>query len=638
MRKALLFLVISLLAVQLPAGNELTLSGTVKSQSGRPLAGVEVISYYKQSHYSAVSDRNGHYMISLPSPGNVTITYKYYVETDTTEKELPIKDNFTKDITVPDSVIYKTTVAGKIKRNYGKVNTLIPKPRRFDLPPGVEVEEMSKSPRPMVSAFATESEISPVDGSAGTKITTDYIEVVEERLEEKTVLGSASGFERQAGQLTSGEVNDFRKWGLWNDLSGDEFSQFSSKWKITPRHRYTVQLLTRDSRPNPDAEVHLLNSQRDTLWSARTDNTGKAELWQGIFNENEESGLSIVYDNKGNTIYADAEKFEDRINIIRSDSYCEMPGSMDILFAVDATGSMGDEIDYLKAELKDIITRAAEKSDLDIRLGSLFYRDIGDDILLEKSELSEVIDKTRDFINKQYARGGGDMPEAVDIALRSAVNEFEWSKKAIARIMFLILDAELHTKPENLARLRETTALASKMGIRIVPLACSGIEKNAEYLLRSLALATNGTYVFLTDDSGIGESHIKPSTDKYDVEFMNDLFVRIIEQFSTVPGCENEIDAEGIAGKILNKDENPFTDESLLKCWPNPCKGELNVEFMDGIEELFLTDIGGKILSRISYRSGGRELINLRDYPSGIYFLKYRSKDKWGTEKIVLLR
>src|SRR6185436_20046360 len=78
---------------------------------------------------------------------------------------------------------------------------------------------------------------------------------------------------------------------------------------------------------------------------------------------------------------------------------------------------------------------------------------------------------------------------------------------------------------------------ATAKGIRIIPVTCSGIDKSTEYLLRSFALATNGTYVFLTDHSGIGYHHIEPTTDKYDVELLNDIFFRVIYNFSHTMEC-----------------------------------------------------------------------------------------------------
>lgn len=72
---------------------------------------------------------------------------------------------------------------------------------------------------------------------------------------------------------------------------------------------------------------------------------------------------------------------------------------------------------------------------------------------------------------------------------------------------------------------------AAEKGIRIVPVAASGVDKSCEYLLRSMALKTGGTYTFLTNDSGIGYDHIEPTIGSYDVEKLNDMMVRIVGEY-----------------------------------------------------------------------------------------------------------
>ena len=79
---------------------------------------------------------------------------------------------------------------------------------------------------------------------------------------------------------------------------------------------------------------------------------------------------------------------------------------------------------------------------------------------------------------------------------------------------------------------------AAAQGIRIIPIAASGIDKSTEYLMRAMALATNGTYLFLTDDSGVGNPHSKPTTDKYEVELLNSLLIKVISKFTQVNTCE----------------------------------------------------------------------------------------------------
>ena len=50
---------------------------------------------------------------------------------------------------------------------------------------------------------------------------------------------------------------------------------------------------------------------------------------------------------------------------------------------VDATGSMGDELAYLKTELTDVIQQTqAKHKDLTIHLGSVVYRDHGEELSL----------------------------------------------------------------------------------------------------------------------------------------------------------------------------------------------------------------------------------------------------------------
>ena len=66
--------------------------------------------------------------------------------------------------------------------------------------------------------------------------------------------------------------------------------------------------------------------------------------------------------------------------------------------------------------------------------------------------------------------------------------------------------------------------------------------------MRTFVLLTNGTYTFLTDDSGIGNSHIKPTIDSYEVEKLNDLLLRLILQRAVLPEC-----IAGISNDNINK-------------------------------------------------------------------------------------
>ena len=114
-------------------------------------------------------------------------------------------------------------------------------------------------------------------------------------------------------------------------------------------------------------------------------------------------------------------------------------------------------------------------------------------------------------------------------ALKSAVSH-NWDEDSV-KVMFLVLDAPPHGDVQIIDETVKYVGEAAEKGIRIVPVAASGVDKSCEYLLRSMALKTGGTYTFLTNDSGIGYDHIEPTIGSYDVEKLNDMMVRIVGEY-----------------------------------------------------------------------------------------------------------
>jgi hypothetical protein len=89
----------------------------------------------------------------------------------------------------------------------------------------------------------------------------------------------------EAGTLTAGEQNDFGKWNLWTDIAENDLKKHQDEWKIYPLERFTVQVINSKNNPVIDCSVELLNDLGKTLWLAKTDNTGKAELWDNLFKQ-----------------------------------------------------------------------------------------------------------------------------------------------------------------------------------------------------------------------------------------------------------------------------------------------------------------------------------------------------------------
>lgn len=487
--------------------------------------------------------------------------------------------------------------------------------------------------------------------------------------------------EQSAGTLTAGELNDFAKWNLWQDLSKSELNVYTKNWKISPNRRVSVLVTNTEEYPVVNAKVSIKKGD-DLIWTAHTDNTGRAELWISLMQE-----VKLNMEDVSLHIDADAEHFEVKdlvemstgINHVALPLGCNAPYQMDIAFVVDATGSMGDEINYLKAELKDVINSVQkDNAQLQINLGSVFYKDVTDEYVTRMSPLSDNIETTVNFIAEQYASGGGDFPEAVDSAVSHAVNGFDWSESARARLMFLILDAPPHNDAESVNRIKAATEKAAAKGIRIIPVVGSGIDKSTEYLMRSMALATNGSYVFLTDHSGVGGSHIKPSTDEYEVTYLNGLLKEVISRYTDVVECHedpktpkdlastnrNVIDhvitnegklgldkeektviknkvilANGEAVKPAEKPDNHFKEtltEKGVAVYPNPTLGPANIQFKQKVEEIFLADANGKFLRRYNTQNLDYFTIDISEFPGGTYFVAYMDNDQLKSEKLIL--
>lgn len=347
----------------------------------------------------------------------------------------------------------------------------------------------------------------------------------------------------RAGQLTAGEWSDLSEWKFWNSvIASKDWSKMVEHWGFGKGQRISVRV-DNGSQPIPDAEVKLLDKNGKLLWTSRTDNFGRAELFTGLDKENEDGPYEVVASAGGQ------ETSLGGVDPSREQSPSESPlfarlrlnpekiNTVDVMFVVDATGSMGDELNYIKAELESVIDRVQTEMEnaYTIRVASNVYRDQGDEYVVRSHPFSENVKDVAMFLRSQRAGGGGDTPEAVEEALEDAIDKHQWSSSAQSRFLFLVLDAPPHHTPERLEKLRELTKKAAAKGIRVIPVSGSGVDKDTEFLMRFMAIHTGGTYAFLTDHSGIGESHIEPTIGNYAVEYLDDLIVRLIVQYTKQP-------------------------------------------------------------------------------------------------------
>lgn len=332
----------------------------------------------------------------------------------------------------------------------------------------------------------------------------------------------------QAGLLTGGEWNDNAHWSDWQALytTHNDWASYKKAWKNEADHRIAVKV-TSNGEPLEGAKV----SCGSAIASAVTDNKGMAYLfYPEIDGATQEITVDFCGSKKTLGGVNGSAELECDLGTVGKD---EVAKSLDLMIMCDTTGSMGDELEYLKVELESIVRKIqSDNGNMTVRTSVNFYRDDGDEYVVRQFPFTDDIEKSAEAIREQSADGGGDFPEAVHTALDSAINNHSWNDDWNAtRIMFLVLDAPPHEDAQIVSEVNKHIREAAEKGIRIVPIASSGIDKSTEYLLRTMSFTTGGTYTFLTDDSGVGESHLKPTIGAFNVEKLSDMMIRIVNSY-----------------------------------------------------------------------------------------------------------
>ena len=122
----------------------------------------------------------------------------------------------------------------------------------------------------------------------------------------------------------------------------------------------------------------------------------------------------------------------------------EVRTSLDLLFVMDITGSMGPYVNQAKQNIIDIINRIVNDCPgIDINLGFIGYRDEAEEKTgaVVDIEFTKNHTELKNKINSVIATGGGDTPEDVAWAFEKALNK-TW--KSNAKFIVFVADAPNH--------------------------------------------------------------------------------------------------------------------------------------------------------------------------------------------------
>lgn len=285
----------------------------------------------------------------------------------------------------------------------------------------------------------------------------------------------------------------------------NHFIAFLKKYASSVHHypiniKERIQLTVKDAsgKSVPNAEVRIYSDSR-LLSSGRTYADGSflffpSEYRKDLFRYKAE--VRVLQRRKKMSIDRQGRRdIEVLLDVPRA-----LPKSipLDILFVLDTTGSMGEEIKRLKKTIEIInLNLSSLPSKPRVRFGMVLYKDRNDAYRTKIVPLTGDLDEFQKALSTVGASGGGDTPEDLQSALKEAMQNIDWNKDGI-RLAFIITDAPPHLDYGQTYTYKSASADAKKGGIKIHAVGTGGLNITGEYVLRQISQYTSGRYIFLT--------------------------------------------------------------------------------------------------------------------------------------------
>lgn len=302
--------------------------------------------------------------------------------------------------------------------------------------------------------------------------------------------------------------------------------------------RYLLEVTDTAGRPVHDAEVAVQRAgQAEPLMWARTDTGGRVWLHPRAFlapgHAHADRALGVAVRKGGQQARATLLRGQSASLQVRlGHGLAAQRPRLDLVFLIDATGSMGDEIAKLKTSMRAMSQQISQlPGQPDICYGLVAYRDRGDAFLTRTHDFTDDLGAFQQMLARVQAGGGGDKPEALNEALHEVVHQLSWRTEA-ARLVVLVADAAPHLDYGGPQYDIDMQAALAK-GIKLFAVGASGLEPEGEYIYRQIAQYTAGRFVFLTykeaSDPGSGPGTQTPhDVRNYSVQTLDRLVVRLV--------------------------------------------------------------------------------------------------------------
>jgi Mg-chelatase subunit ChlD len=340
--------------------------------------------------------------------------------------------------------------------------------------------------------------------------------------------------QQQEPEVRAGEVDDNERWEEYLQYRWEYFGPYVHDVDIS--ERYIITALDGNNLPILDASVTIWDGQYK-VWESRTFATGQTLFFPGSLGYIQSQSFTVSVSKNGIAHTFELPRWQQENWVVKLDQYVAQRGrvNLDILFLLDSTGSMNDEIEALQSSMLSIADQIDHlRPRPDLRFALVTYRESGDAYVVKGYDFTNNMRAFSNQLSQIRASGGGDYPESLNEALHVAIHEMDWRGEDTIRLIFLVADAPPHLDYQQDFDYAQEMAIASANGIKIFPIAASGTDEQAEYIFRQIAQFTQGRFIFLTYE-GPGVSGGEPgdvstmNVSSYGVQDLDDLVVRLVK-------------------------------------------------------------------------------------------------------------
>jgi TolB-like protein len=451
----------------------------------------------------------------------------------------------------------------------------------------------SAAPSPAEKASATKS--SDARAAAAGKEKSELM-LSEEETDSARAPSPAPSVEPGAGTRAGGSQSGLKAGYSDDNEQFNYFVKFLDQYKDVPHYdlaigeRIAIKLLDSQGRGVANAEMSVKSGGK-LLASGKTYADGSFYLYPLELGDPSSTAYAVEARSKGQSASAQVPRSGPRTVTIALGAQRTVPAPLpvDVLFVLDTTGSMGEEIERLRSTIEIISANiTALKPKPALRFGMVLYRDRDDEYDTKVVPFTSNLGEFQKALDEVSAGGGGDDPEDLQSALRDAVSAMKWNADGI-RLGFIVTDASPHVDYGQDFTYAKSAREAKAMGIKLFSIGAGGLPLEGEYPLRQIAQYTQGKYIFLTygekgESEGGKEGSVSHhtgsnfSTDKLEaivIKFVRDEISRqsdkpleAEEAYSDARKIEDESREETLS-KLFTQALQDLSDYSSLKLAPD---------------------------------------------------------------------